>query len=71
MQVSASHRLDTNKQEQARVKAAGCEVCATTLEGKAVGPLRVWPGGLAMSRTLGDWEVRNLLGLKLLSNKSV
>ena len=57
-QVSASHRLDTNKQEQARVKAVGCEVSATTLEGKAVGPLRVWPGGLAMSRTLGDWEVR-------------
>lgn len=23
-----------------------------------MGPLRVWPGGLAMSRTLGDYEVR-------------
>ena len=57
MQVSGSHRLDTNKAEQARVKALGCEVGATTLEGKAVGPLRVWPGGLAMSRTLGDFEV--------------
>ena len=59
MQVTASHRLDTNKAEQGRVKALGCEVSATTLEGKAVGPLRVWPGGLAMSRTLGDFEVRS------------
>lgn len=23
-------------------------------DGKGVGPLRVWPGGLAMSRTIGD-----------------
>ena len=56
--MSASHRLDSNKPEQARVKGLGCEVSATTLEGKAVGPLRVWPGGLAMSRTLGDYEAR-------------
>ena len=60
LQVSASHRLDTNKAEQARVKELGCEVSATTLMGKPVGPLRVWPGGLAMSRTLGDYEVRVL-----------
>jgi len=30
------------------------------LEGKPVGPLRVWPGGLAMSRSLGDHPVRRL-----------
>ncbi len=30
------------------------EVAWAQVEGKGVGPLRVWPGGLAMGRTLGD-----------------
>jgi len=38
------------------VEAAGAEVAQSEIEGKPVGPLRVWPGGLAMSRTLGDYE---------------
>ena len=38
------------------MRAAGCEVAPSTLEGKPVGPTRVWPGGLAMSRTIGDLE---------------
>lgn len=57
-QVSGNHRLDDSKAERARVEAAGAEVAASVLEGKPVGPLRVWPGGLAMSRSLGDHPVR-------------
>jgi hypothetical protein len=57
-QVSGNHRLDGNKVEIERCRVAGCDVSATLLEGKSVGPLRVWPGGLAMSRTLGDADVR-------------
>ena len=26
------------------------------VDGKAVGQLRVWPGGLAMTRSIGDYE---------------
>lgn len=61
IQVSGNHRLDTNKAEQARLREAGCEVSRSTVEHKPVGPLRVWPGGLAMGRTLGDSEVGLLL----------
>jgi len=32
-------------------------VCKSTVDGKPVGPDRVWPGGLAMSRTIGDHMV--------------
>lgn len=40
--------------ERDRVLAGGSEVAQSEVDGKPVGPLRVWPGGLAMSRTLGD-----------------
>eukprot|EP00793_Prasinoderma_coloniale_P001470 PRCOL_00005245-RA len=54
---SADHRLDTSARERERVKACpGGSVGRSALEegGKGVGPLRAWPGGLAMARTLGD-----------------
>ncbi|DBA75361.1 hypothetical protein WJX77_001579 [Trebouxia sp. C0004] len=54
VQVSDTHRLDDNKAERKRCEAAGFEVCKSTVDGKPVGPDRVWPGGLAMSRTIGD-----------------
>ncbi len=56
--MSGNHRLDDNAAERERLEAAGREVCSSAVEGRPVGPLRVWPGGLAMSRTLGDFEVR-------------
>jgi hypothetical protein len=56
-QVSANHRLDDNKAERARCEEAGREVSSSNVEGRPVGPLRVWPGGLNMSRSLGDFEV--------------
>lgn len=33
----------------------------SNIDGKPAGPLRVWPGGLAMSRTIGDHEAGNLV----------
>ena len=55
-QITRTHRLDDSGPERERVEAAGAEVAQSEIEGKPVGPLRVWPGGLAMSRTLGDYE---------------
>lgn len=60
MQVSGTHRLDDNKAERKRCEEAGSEVCKSTVDGKPVGPERVWPGGLAMSRTIGDHMVCNV-----------
>lgn len=57
-QVSGNHRLDDNKAERLRCEEAGREVSSSAVEGRPVGPLRVWPGGLNMSRTIGDYEVR-------------
>ena len=54
LSVSANHRLEDNELERARIEAEGGEVAASTVNGKPAGPLRVWPGGLAMSRTIGD-----------------
>lgn len=60
--LTHSHRLQTNLQEQARLRKAGCEVApyGFHLQGPAkpdeqgVGPLRVWPSGLCVSRSIGD-----------------
>eukprot|EP00983_Pelagomonas_calceolata_P122822 1160942-Pelagomonas_calceolata.AAC.3 len=32
------------------------EIEQSEVDGKAVGQLRVWPGGLAMTRSIGDYE---------------
>lgn len=61
VQVSDTHRLDDNKAEKKRCEDAGYEVCRSTVDGKPVGPMRVWPGGLAMSRTIGDHMVSSKL----------
>ena len=55
--MSGNHRLDDTKGERERVEAAGSNVSQSLLDGKPVGPMRVWPGGLAMSRSIGDHEV--------------
>lgn len=56
-QVSGNHRLDDCKAEQQRIKAQGFEISSSNVEGRPCGPLRVWPGGLAMGRSLGDFDV--------------
>ncbi|GAB4820030.1 hypothetical protein N2152v2_007076 [Parachlorella kessleri] len=60
--VSGNHRLDDNSSEQERVQQEGSSLAQSLADGKPVGPLRVWPGGLAMSRTIGDYEAGDPVG---------
>eukprot|EP01025_Chloroclados_australasicus_P060414 TRINITY_DN7745_c0_g1_i1.p1 TRINITY_DN7745_c0_g1~~TRINITY_DN7745_c0_g1_i1.p1 ORF type:complete len:636 (-),score=84.35 TRINITY_DN7745_c0_g1_i1:3714-5621(-) len=63
--MTIDHRVQDNKSEKQRLKVAGAHVApvAMTLQGPAsshdpgVGPLRVWPGGLCVSRSVGDVDV--------------
>ncbi|KAI0494833.1 hypothetical protein KFK09_024978 [Dendrobium nobile] len=56
--LSADHRLDENKEEVERITASGGEVGRLNLAGGAeIGPLRCWPGGLCLSRSIGDMDV--------------
>lgn len=56
--LSADHRLDTNEEERERVTACGGEVGRlNTGGGTEIGPLRCWPGGLCLSRSIGDRDV--------------
>jgi len=60
LRLSNEHRLDTSESERKRIEEAGGEVRPTEYEDGpngervGVGPLRVWPGGLAVSRSIGD-----------------
>ncbi|KAK1405741.1 PPM-type phosphatase domain-containing protein [Heracleum sosnowskyi] len=56
--LSADHRLETNKEERERITACGGEVGRlNTGGGTQIGPLRCWPGGLCLSRSIGDMDV--------------
>eukprot|EP00798_Chlamydomonas_sp_ICE-L_P005307 gene5307-18551_t len=64
VEVTRSHRIHTNTEEQARLRAAGCNLASLGfhLQGpakakeKGVGPMRIWPGGLCVSRSIGDLD---------------
>ena len=43
------------------MKAAGGEIAQSDVDGVVAGPLRVWPGGLAMTRSLGDHEAGRIV----------
>ncbi|OVA10454.1 Protein phosphatase 2C (PP2C)-like domain [Macleaya cordata] len=56
--LSADHRLETNEEERERITASGGEVGRLNAGGGAeIGPLRCWPGGLCLSRSIGDMDV--------------
>ncbi|MQL89340.1 hypothetical protein Taro_021921 [Colocasia esculenta] len=56
--LTVDHRLEENVEERERVTASGGEVGRLNLfGGKEVGPLRCWPGGLCLSRSIGDKDV--------------
>ncbi|GAQ91594.1 Putative protein phosphatase 2C family protein [Klebsormidium nitens] len=56
--LTVDHRLETNREEVHRVAASGGEIGRLeTPDGLEVGPLRVWPGGLCLSRSIGDKDV--------------
>ncbi|XWS21170.1 hypothetical protein CRYUN_Cryun30bG0032400 [Craigia yunnanensis] len=56
--LSADHRLECNEEERERITASGGEVGRLNTGGGAeIGPLRCWPGGLCLSRSVGDMDV--------------
>eukprot|EP00210_Caulerpa_lentillifera_P008914 g8505.t1 len=70
--MTECHKVETNPLEQTRLRNAGATLssCLSTYMSSlppaqrpplctlysAIGPLRVWPGGIAVSRSLGDFE---------------
>lgn len=64
--MTTDHRLQTNASEINRLKMAGVLVAPVSqdLDGPAqddaggFGPLRAWPGGLAVGRSLGDIDAK-------------
>lgn len=69
IECSADHRLGNNEDEEERLNAAGAYVARLKfdLSGPAApgqlgcGPLRLWPGGLHMSRAIGDGDCGQLV----------
>ncbi|XP_059637102.1 probable protein phosphatase 2C 12 [Cornus florida] len=56
--LSADHRLECSEEERERITASGGEVGRlNTGGGTQIGPLRCWPGGLCLSRSIGDMDV--------------
>ncbi|XP_058760816.1 probable protein phosphatase 2C 15 [Vicia villosa] len=56
--LTVDHRLEDNTEERQRVTASGGEVGRLSIVGGAeIGPLRCWPGGLCLSRSIGDMDV--------------
>ncbi|KAG0483494.1 hypothetical protein HPP92_011578 [Vanilla planifolia] len=56
--LTVDHRLEENEEERAGVTASGGEVARLNIcGGQEVGPLRCWPGGLCLSRSIGDTDV--------------
>lgn len=57
-ELTVDHRLEENEEERKRVKASGGEIGRLSIcAGTEVGPLRCWPGGLCLSRSIGDMDV--------------
>ncbi|XP_061336773.1 probable protein phosphatase 2C 15 [Gastrolobium bilobum] len=56
--LTVDHRLEENIEERERVTASGGEIGRLSIVGGAeIGPLRCWPGGLCLSRSIGDMDV--------------
>ncbi|KAK1319627.1 putative protein phosphatase 2C 33 [Acorus calamus] len=56
--LTVDHRLEENEEERRRVTASGGDMGRLNLcGGQEVGPLRCWPGGLCLSRSIGDMDV--------------
>ena len=53
-QISGNHRVSDNPEDVARVVKAGGVIAQSDVDGIIAGPMRVWPGGLMMTRSIGD-----------------
>tara|TARA_B110001452_G_scaffold22483_1_gene17979 strand:- start:123 stop:2375 length:2253 start_codon:yes stop_codon:yes gene_type:complete len=61
--LTVDHRLQHNLQEQERVRKAGGQLAFARhpTEGHPTGPVRMWPGGLAVSRSIGDADCGDMV----------
>ena len=65
VQLTRDHRVASNKEDRRRVELTGAIVAPVSMSGSGpadayspgLGPLRVWPGGLCISRAIGDFDV--------------
>lgn len=65
LKLTQTHRLEASASEQSRLKSAGVNLAPlngdlsgpATTPGNGFGPLRVWPGGLANARSIGDADL--------------
>jgi serine/threonine protein phosphatase PrpC len=65
IRLTSDHRVAMNKSDRKRVELTGAIVAPVCMSGvgpadaysKGLGPLRVWPGGLCISRAIGDFDV--------------
>ncbi|KAL6776912.1 hypothetical protein ACKKBF_B03980 [Auxenochlorella protothecoides x Auxenochlorella symbiontica] len=63
--LTEDHRVASHKGERRRLEGAGARVAPIHVSGygpaasanEGIGPLRVWPGGLCLSRAVGDFDV--------------
>ncbi|KAL4444168.1 hypothetical protein ABPG75_011905 [Micractinium tetrahymenae] len=63
--LTVDHRVATHKGERRRVEAMGNTIAPIDFSGSGpatrvdhgIGPLRIWPGGLCLSRAIGDFDV--------------
>eukprot|EP00250_Pteridium_aquilinum_P015459 c22592_g1_i1 orf=336-1646(-) len=56
--LTVDHRLEDNEEERERVTKSGGEVGRLSIAGGTeIGPLRCWPGGLCLSRSIGDLDI--------------
>ncbi|XWS68832.1 hypothetical protein CRYUN_Cryun04dG0126800 [Craigia yunnanensis] len=56
--LTVDHRLEENVEERECIIASGGEVGRLSIVGDAeIGPLCCWPGGLCLSRSIGDMDV--------------
>ena len=56
------HRLDSSTEERARISKLGGTIArAMDRYGRPSGPLRLWPGGVAQARAVGDRDVGHFI----------
>lgn len=63
--LTEDHRVASHKGERRRLEAVNARIAPIHVSGQGpaasaddgIGPLRVWPGGLCLSRAIGDFDV--------------
>mmetsp|Transcript_14547 Transcript_14547/g.31527 ORF Transcript_14547/g.31527 Transcript_14547/m.31527 type:complete len:348 (-) Transcript_14547:120-1163(-) len=58
IELCEDHRIDTSQRERDRLlKQGGLIAHAMNRHGRPGGPLRLWPGGVAQARSIGDSDI--------------